>query len=99
MSKTNTSKNKKKTVVKKHLNLTLDQKIISKLRKNAEKRDMTPTQYVSYFVNRDANDLAFSEEGAIRSQLYTIDNWQRKIFYTVDSFAKLFHYYIFESFK
>lgn len=99
MGKTSKSKTAKTAVVKKHLNLTLDQKIISKLRKNAEKRDMTPTQYVSYFVNRDANDLAFSEEGAIRSQLYTIDNWQRKIFYTVDSFAKLFHYYIFESFK
>lgn len=81
------------------LNLKYEKKFLDKLRKNAKRKDMTPTQYIKDLVTKDGWGLDNTEISAINTQLHVIDIWTKKVFYTTDSFAKLFMRYIFETLK
>ena len=94
--KSKTSKNKK---AKRQLNLKYDIDFLEKLKKNAKRKDMTPTQYIRDLVSKDGWGVDNTEISTINTRLHIIDSWQKKTFYTIDSFAKLFYRYMFETFK
>lgn len=95
-TKTKTSKNKKQMG---QFNYKDDQKYLVMLRNNAKRKGMNQSQYIRDLITKDGWGLDNTEITAINTQLHTIDNWTRKIFYTVDSFAKLSNRYMFETFK
>lgn len=94
--KTKTSENKKQIG---QFNYKDDQKYLVMLRNNAKRKGMNQSQYIRDLITKDGWGLDNTEITAINTHLHIIDNWQRKIFYTVDSFAKLSHRYMFETFK
>lgn len=88
-----------KKIEKVQLNFKVAPDFKALVNRNAKRKDMTPTRYIQDLVRKDGWGLDNTEITAINTQLHTIDNWQRKIFFTTDSLAKLFMRYIYEEFK
>ena len=97
MTTKSTKKSKKKEMGQ--INLKYEKTFLAKLRKNAKRKDMSPTQYIKDLVTKDGWGLDNTEISTINTRLHILDSWQKKTFYTIDSFAKLCIRYIFESFK
>jgi len=95
--KRKSSKTKKEEEVQ--FNILVNSKFLDLLKKNAKKKGFTQKKYIIDLVTKDGKALDNSDVTAINAQLHTIDNWQRKIFFTTDSIAKLFMRYMYEDFK